>query len=373
MNPKYIVIGAGILGASTAYFLAKQGAEVVIVDRKDEGQATDAAAGIVSPWLSKRRNKAWYKLAKGGARMYPDLIEELHQDGETETGYSRIGALNLHTDESKLTDMRDWAIKRREDAPEIGELTLLDENQTNVMFPLLSSEYRALHVSGAARVDGRALRNALISGAKKHGASFRTGDAALTFQGSQITGVTINDTEQIQADTVIAATGVWMDKLFEPLNISFKVNSQKAQILHVEVPEMDTSKWPLIKPPSRQYMLAFENGRIIIGTTHEDHAGDDLRVTAGGLHEILSNAMHIAPGLADSTVLETRVGFRPFTPESMPVIGALPGYNGLLLANGLGSSGLTTGPYIGQQIANLAMGLETEIDIADYDVGRAIK
>ena len=57
---KFIVIGAGILGASTAYHLAKAGKDVVIIDRQDQGQATDAAAGIICPWLSQRRNKAWY-------------------------------------------------------------------------------------------------------------------------------------------------------------------------------------------------------------------------------------------------------------------------------------------------------------------------
>ena len=57
-----IVIGSGILGASTAYHLAKSGAKVILVDRKDAGQATDAAAGIVCPWLTQRRNKAWYQL-----------------------------------------------------------------------------------------------------------------------------------------------------------------------------------------------------------------------------------------------------------------------------------------------------------------------
>lgn len=61
----HIVIGAGILGASAAYHLAKAGAKVTVIDRKDPGQATDAAAGIICPWLSQRRNKAWYALAKG--------------------------------------------------------------------------------------------------------------------------------------------------------------------------------------------------------------------------------------------------------------------------------------------------------------------
>lgn len=95
----YIVVGAGILGASTAYHLAKAGVNVTIVDRQQVGQATDAAAGIVCPWLSQRRNKAWYKIVKGGARYYSSLIQQLEEDGETDTGYNRVGAISLHTDE----------------------------------------------------------------------------------------------------------------------------------------------------------------------------------------------------------------------------------------------------------------------------------
>lgn len=97
----YIVVGAGILGASTAYHLAKAGANVTIVDRQQVGQATDAAAGIVCPWLSQRRNKAWYKIVKGGARYYSSLIQQLEEDGETDTGYNRVGAISLHIDEKK--------------------------------------------------------------------------------------------------------------------------------------------------------------------------------------------------------------------------------------------------------------------------------
>lgn len=72
---KVIVIGAGILGASAAYQLSKLGAEVIIIDRKDVGQATDAAAGIICPWLSQRRNKAWYRLAKAGASFIRHLFK----------------------------------------------------------------------------------------------------------------------------------------------------------------------------------------------------------------------------------------------------------------------------------------------------------
>ena len=86
MKKKIIIIGAGILGASTAYHLSKTNTDVTLIDRNEPGQATDAATGIICPWLSKRRNKAWYHLAKNGAKIYPNMIKELEEAGEKETG-----------------------------------------------------------------------------------------------------------------------------------------------------------------------------------------------------------------------------------------------------------------------------------------------
>src|SRR5699024_9090794 len=368
---KYVVIGAGILGATTAYQLAKTGADVIVIDRKDKGQATDAAAGIICPWLSQRRNKAWYHLAKNGARIYPKLIESLVQDGETDVGYHRVGAISIHTDEKKLVAMKERALKRREEASEIGDVTLLNQEETKELFPLLSDEYRSVHISGAARVDGRALRNALLNASKKHGAKIIQGDASLLFEKTNITGVIVNN-HKIFADTVIAASGAWMSDLIKPLGINFIVTAQRAQIMHIQMPNVNTRNWPVVMPPNNQYLLSFDD-RIVVGATHENDVGFDYRITAGGSEEVLTNALQVAPHLATGTVLETRVGFRPFTPGSLPVIGSLPGYTGLLLANGLGATGLTMGPYIGNELAKLALGKELDIDIADYNITEAIQ
>ncbi|MEH7120237.1 FAD-dependent oxidoreductase, partial [Neobacillus vireti] len=341
---KIIVIGAGILGASTAYHLAKCDTEVILIDRHDRGQATDAAAGIVCPWLSQRRNKAWYQLAKGGARYYPQLIAQLEADGETHTGYHRVGSISLHTDPLKLEQMAERARKRREDAPEIGEITILSPSETKSLFPPLAEEYGSVYVSGGARVDGRALRDALISGAKKRGIKYRSGNASIVTEENRAAGVNV-DGFFISADQVIVTGGAWSKELLAPLGVEFLVKPQKAQIIHLELPNMDTASWPVVMPVTNQYILSFENGRVVIGSTHENEAGFDNRVTAGGIQEIFNKALEIAPGLANGTYLETRVGFRPFTPGFLPVVGALPDYENIFVANGLGASGLTSGPY----------------------------
>lgn len=370
--PKYIVVGAGILGASTAYLLSKKGADVIIVDRKDKGQATDAAAGIICPWISQRRNKAWYALAKNGAAFYPKLIEQLQKDGETETGYAKVGAVSLHHDEEKLVKMQERALARKEEAPEMEEINLLSPDETKKLFPALSDHFASVHVSGAARVDGRALRDALLRGAQKNGAILLHEDASLLHSEKRVTGIKAGNNTW-EAEKVIVCAGAWAAPLFQPLGINLDVTYQKAQILHLDHSETNTGKWPVVMPPSDQYLLAFDNGRIVAGATHENNPdGYDHRITAGGMQEVLNKALENAPGLSDSSIAEARSGFRPFTPGFLPVIGDVPGWEGLLFANGLGASGLTMGPFIGEQLAKLALGLEPDIDLSLYTVERTI-
>lgn len=368
---KVIVIGAGILGASTAYHLSKKDVELTVVDYHHTGQATDAAAGIICPWLSQRRNKAWYTLAKNGAAYYSSLIKQLAEDGQTETGYKQVGAINLQTDAVKLEKMIDRAKKKREDAAEIGDIHQLSTEETVAKFPLLSADFESVHITGAARVNGRALRQALVRAAEKNGAVFIKGLAELDCVGDQVTGVTVGEKQYI-ADTVLIASGVWAPQLLAPLGIDLKVKEQKAQIVHLEINNEDTNEWPVVMPPNDQYILTFDDGKIIVGATHEDDMSFDVRVTAGGLHEVIDKAIAVAPKLADATFVEARVGFRPVTPNFLPIIGEVPGIKGLLLANGLGASGLTVGPYLGAQLAKLAMGETLDIQLDLYKVDEAM-
>ncbi|WP_127535917.1 NAD(P)/FAD-dependent oxidoreductase [Paenibacillus illinoisensis] len=370
---KVIVVGSGILGASTAYQLAKRGAEVILVDRGDIGQATDAAAGIICPWLSQRRNQDWYQLAKAGARFYPGLIEELQSEGESETGYARVGALSIHSDIEKIGKMEERAHLRRADAPEVGDITRLNEEETHARFPLLDQQYHSVYISGAARIDGRALRDALIRSAQRNGAVLIHGDAALLFDSERVTGVLV-DRERFLADEVIVCAGAWANSIMKPLGIHFKVHYQKAQIMHLQVSDQEeTGSWPVVMPPSDQYLLAFGEHKIVIGATHENEIeGYDTRITPGGMQEILNKGLELAPGLSNSTFQEVRVGFRPFTPGFLPVMGSVPGWKGLITANGLGASGLTMGPFIGSQLAKLALNQELDIDIQPYDLAKAM-
>ncbi|MET7461021.1 FAD-dependent oxidoreductase [Nonomuraea sp. NPDC005501] len=174
---RVVVIGSGIVGASAGYHLSRRGADVIVVDAALEGQATAAGAGIVCPWVDHPGDDAWYALAREGARHYPELVEALGED----IGYERVGALLVAEDPAELEPVRALLERRRAGAPEMGEVTVVPDPSR--LFPPLAAGLSALHVPGAARVDGRAVRDALLRAAVRQGAEVRTGTATLTAEG----------------------------------------------------------------------------------------------------------------------------------------------------------------------------------------------
>src|SRR5699024_12812510 len=99
---RIIVVGSGIVGASAAYQLVKKNVEVILIDKKQDGKATSDGAGIISPWTSRVENEDWYKIVRGGAIFYTDLIEKLKQNGEEEDGYKKVGELSVSYNQEEL-------------------------------------------------------------------------------------------------------------------------------------------------------------------------------------------------------------------------------------------------------------------------------
>lgn len=362
------IIGSGILGASTAYELTRRGHKVTIADNGIDGRATSAAAGIISPWVSKRRNMAWYALAKGGAAYYPQLTNQLQQDGETNTGYRQVGSLRLHHDKEKLMEFEKIAHLRQKASPEMGEVKLLDPEETHAVFPYTEKYFHGLYISGAARVDGHALRNALLNACKKRGVSFVQGTASINFVKNRITGMTVNNSDY-PADVTIAANGVWMNDLLGPLQPRVHFQAQKGELLHLQTNLTNTADLPVVKPPNNQYILPLNDGRLIAGATHQTAREPfDTSLTAQGTHYILDQLLSIVPSFSTAQIVDSRIGFRPFTKNHLPVFGSLPNYHGLMIANGLGASGLTTAPFIGKQLAKKITGEKTDVPLSDYHV-----
>ena len=102
---------------------------------------------------------------------------------------------------------------------------------------------------------------------------------------------------------------------------------------------------------------------MVAGATRESDSGFDPRMTAGGVREALDEALRVAPGLADATLQEVRVGLRPASPDGLPLLGRFPGCERLYVATGHGASGLQLGPYSGALVADLALGQSSTPDM----------
>jgi D-amino-acid dehydrogenase len=110
---------------------------------------------------------------------------------------------------------------------------------------------------------------------------------------------------------------------------------------------------------------------VVTGGTLEPEAEFDSRVTAGGVHSVLSKALRIAPGLSSAGLIETRVGLRPRSSDGYPIVGRPRSSDNIVVATGLGAWGLTLGPLIGGIAAEQALGLSPSFDSSFLGPDRA--
>jgi D-amino-acid dehydrogenase len=365
---RLVVVGSGIVGAACAYTASRLGAEVILVDAELPGRATAAGAGIICPWSSAPHEPSWYDFACAAAREYPALIADLADSGADDVSYRQVGALYLPADEADLEAASERLLTRRASAPEAGEIRILAPEEARMLFPPLRQDTPAVLIGGAARVDGRRITSALVSAARRAGAQVLAGHAALALRsGNAVAGITL-DGELIEADAVVAATGAWTSSFLTTAGVSVRVRPERGQIAHFSVAPADTGDWPVVLPGgSGHYLLALKDSRVVAGATREAAAGFDYRVTPAGLNEVLSEALSVAPGLSSAAHLETRVGFRPASADGLPLLGQVRGVEGLVVATGLGASGLTLGPRTGSIAARIVLGVRSDVDLAPFD------
>jgi D-amino-acid dehydrogenase len=369
-----IVIGGGLLGWSTAYQLVRDGRRVLVIDRGDPGQATAAGAGIISPSTSFASPEAFFGIGQAAVAYYPQLLAELAEDGATNTGYETVGELFVAgnaEEAARLPEALALILARRDRGMgNIGDARLIDPADAKALFPALADLPGAISIPEAARVNGRLLRDALKQAAERRGAKLIHGNATLTTDGDRASGVRINGATHA-AGAVVIAGGAWSNALGATLGLSLPVEPQRGQILHMDVPGTDTSRWPIIIGYHSHYLLTFPANRVVAGATREHGSGYDVRLTAGGTHQVLSEALRVAPGLADATIAEWRIGLRPYcVADHLPIIGVAPGWENVYLATGHGPSGLQLGPVSGAAVADLIAGRSPRTDLTPFSAER---
>jgi glycine/D-amino acid oxidase-like deaminating enzyme len=370
-----VVIGGGLLGLATAYHLVRAGARTILVDRADPGRATDAGAGILSPETSTRTASALSNFARQAAAYYPILLDLLKSDGAAETGYASCGVLVVAASED---EREAFAHARRrllhgrgeQGRPSEEDLREVSPEEARRLFPPLARLIGAIHYRHGARVDGRLLARALREAGERRGLRVVCGGVErIVLRGGRAAGVVAGD-DTLEAPRVAITAGAWSQAFGDQLGVRIAVEPQRGQIIHLRRPPIDTTTWPIITAFHEHYLVPWPDSRVAVGATRERGTGFDARLTAGGVREVLEEALRVAPGLAGWEISEMRAGLRPLSADGMPVLGAIPGAGGVYVATGHGPSGLQLGPYSAKLVAEMMLGNEPAADLTPFRVDR---
>jgi D-amino-acid dehydrogenase len=169
---------------------------------------------------------------------------------------------------------------------------------------------------------------------------------------------------------VVIAGGAWSSAFAAQLGVRLPIVPQRGQIIHLHLPDEETAAWPIITAFHGHYLVPWPDRRVVVGATRESGSGFSARTTAVGIHEVLGEALRVAPGLAGATIGEIRVGLRPATPDHLPLLGPVPTVRNTYIAAGHGATGLQLGPYSGKLLADLIGGRPADAEMAALAVSR---
>ncbi|HSJ26063.1 MAG TPA: glycine oxidase ThiO [Longimicrobiales bacterium] len=369
-TPDVIVVGAGIIGCAVARELARRDRTVLVVERDSPGRrATWAAAGMLSPLGEAGGGGPFLELADESLNRYARFAEELQAESGIDVEYRTDGKLHVAfaDDDTELHALAVDPLAARFDA------SLMGAAEARHLEPALADDIRtALLVKRDHRVNNRLLAQALLGSAVSAGVRFRTANpvAGLLSRDGYVTGVRLTSGEQINAPDVVLAAGAWSAQL-AGLPRPLPVRPVKGQMFAVDsradVPGQVRLRHVIAA--SDCYIIPRDDGRILVGATVED-AGFRRGPTPRGIGILMAAAARVVPALADLPLVETWAGFRPATPDNLPIIGADPSLRGLTYATGHYRNGILLAPVTAWVVAELITHGRTQLDVTPFQVTR---
>lgn len=364
-----VVVGAGVIGCAVARELAGRGLAVTVVERDSPGRrATWAAAGMLSPLGEAREGGPFLELADESLRRYASFVEALREETSIDVEYHANGKLYVSLSEED-EDLRSLTA-----SPLAGrfDVRALSSEEARRLEPGLSSAIRtAVLVGRDHRVNNRLLAQALLASATAAGVTFRSGSpvAAVEIRNDRIRGVRLMSGERVEADRVIIAAGAWSGSL-AGLPRPVPVRPVKGQMFAVAGGPAGGRGVPgHVIFAARCYIIPRRDGRILVGATEEE-AGFCKGPTPRGLASLMQASMELVPRIGELPLVETWFGFRPGTPDDLPILGSDPGVDGLLYATGHYRNGILLAPITAACIADLVLGTTPPVPLQPFGIER---
>jgi len=350
-----VVIGAGVIGLSVAYALARGERSVLVLDRAGaQGAAARAAAGMLAPVSeSELEDDATLALGLASLARYPDFVAELESASGTGCGLRPEGTLWVATNRDDLAEL-DHLARRLE----LRHLPFhrLDAGDVLALEPRLSARVLGgLEVECDRQVDPRRLLEALETALVARGGEVRRGQGvrAIDADDGRLAGISFTGEsgalERFAPGAAVLAAGAWSTGGIRSPLAHLGVRPVKGQALRLRGEPVLAH---VVRRPGL-YLVPRRDGELVIGATMEE-MGFDLAVTAGGIYELLREAWQCLPAIYDLELAELSVGLRPASRDNRPLIGAT-GIEGLFVATGHGRSGVLMAPATAELLAELIL------------------
>ena len=352
-----VVIGAGVVGCSVAYYLAREGVSVTILEREAIGSGASAhATGSLSLLGAEFSPGASFQIARASYSEFQQIVPELEFATGVDLLYQRRPSLRLALDDEEADLIKSLMVWQQ---PHVN-MHWIDAKEVHSIEPRLSpSIVGAVYEDESAQLDSYRLNLALARGAELKGANIVNREVTgLVTSGPTISGVK-TASEEIHCDSVVVAAGTW-SRAFTPwLSFPVPVRPLKGERLLLNYPGEPLPV--LISSPKRGHMISRMDGFTSVGSTggrdydqKEIFWGEefDRQPTATARLELLQRAIDVFPDLERAELVQQLAGSRPLSPDSKPIIGPVPGREGVFLATGHTTKGIHLGPITGRIIAD---------------------
>jgi glycine oxidase len=361
-----IVVGAGIVGCTVAYELARAGARVEVIETRSPGQgATRASAGILAPYIEGHASETLRALGKRSLDLYDDFMQRLLADSGKEVVYQRNGTFELAFSDEDKSRLSDLAVELKR---EQIESRWLAPPEFRDLEPQANSDVRgALLIPTHGFVGVTALTLAAAEAANKGGARFTIETGAIrifSIAGDRVGVQTSAST--MAADRVVLAAGSWSSKITVENADPIPVKPIRGQLIQLQA-EPGAIRRVVWGPDG--YLVPWPDGSVLVGSTVED-VGFDETHTADAVEKLRAAAAGLVPSLARAEVSSVRTGLRPKGPDDVPILGRSSAVPGLIYSTAHYRNGVLFTPLTVQLVRDLVFDRGDDPALGDLDPAR---
>ena len=342
-----IIVGGGVIGSGIAYELAKRAVRVTLVERgRIGGEASWASAGVISlpsrPWVTPER----VELGRISLELYPTLVEELEARTGLGIEYRRPGEWSIAVDEEYAAAERKVSEWQEGLGLTIEEYSPAEARKLEPALPE-TVQVAWLH-PGVGSLSVYRLTQALAMAARQLGATVleETPVGGIVQESGRVTGVRLQDRD-LHADMTLLATGAWTRLLGDTIGVTLPTKPVKGQLIAFRDAPMRPNR---VIAGHGGYVRPRPDGTTMVAATEEE-AGFDRRVTGDGVAWLLELARTLCPVLLQGEVAETWTGLRPGSETNDPLIGPVPGLDGLWVTAGHFRTGAKEAPATAMLVA----------------------